>query len=168
MSLSERYQAKLEAAVEPHLDGPMVFATIGSPVGSMSRLLRSEAFNVALAGAGDNLFRSSGRTTGRLHDGAGRDIRLPTSFIVALTPTSLFVFKYKSRWSRFKVKRELARIPRAGMVVQIHKGKASATVFQIASEATGDRMAFEMATLGMAYAKAKVEQVVQAFAPETR
>jgi hypothetical protein len=52
--------------------------------------------------------------------------------------------------------------------VTVSPGKASATVFILVSDTTGTRTAFEMATLGMSAAKAKVEQVITAFAPETQ
>jgi hypothetical protein len=81
---------------------------------------------------------------------------------------SVYFFKWKPFWGKVKIKKELARVPRDGLRVKISPGKASATVFIFVSETTGTRTAFEMATLGMSAAKAKVEQMVTAFAPETR
>ena len=49
--------------------------------------------------------------------------------------------------------------PTNRMQVQISQGKASTTVFALASPASGQRTAFEMATLGMAKAKAKVAEM---------
>ncbi|HEY1522276.1 MAG TPA: hypothetical protein VGF70_04625 [Solirubrobacteraceae bacterium] len=167
-SMGDRYQRNLEEGVKPLIDGPLIVATIGSPVGSMSNLFRAEAFNVATSAIGDGTFRASGSTRGRVHQTGGRDIRLPRSFAVALTATSVYFFKWKPFWGKVKIKKELARVPREGLRVKISPGKASATVFILVSETTGMRTAFEMATLGMSAAKAKVEEMVTAFAPETR
>jgi hypothetical protein len=166
-SMGDRYQQNLEAGVKPLIDGPLIIATIGSPVGSMSNLFRAEAFNVATAGISDGSIRASGSTRGRVHQSDGKDIRLPQSFAVALTATSVYFFKWKPFWGRVKIKKELAQMPREGLSVRITPGRASATIFLLVSETTGTRTAFEMATLGMAAAKAKVEQMIAAFAPET-
>jgi hypothetical protein len=167
-SMGDRYQRNLEEAVKPLIDGPLVLATIGSPVGSMSNLFHAEAFNVATSGMGDGSILVSGSTRGRVHQSRGKDIRLPRSFAVALTATSVYFFKWKPFWGKVKIKKELACLPREGLSVTIRPGKASATVFILVSETTGARTAFEMATLGMSAAKAKVAQLTAAFAPETR
>ena len=65
-SMGDRYQQNLEKAVVPLIDGPLVSATIGSPVGSMAHLFKAEALNLGLAGMGDDLFRASGASRGGL------------------------------------------------------------------------------------------------------
>ncbi|HEY3841666.1 MAG TPA: hypothetical protein VGL48_00310 [Acidimicrobiales bacterium] len=168
MSMATRYQENLEKGVAALIDGPLVVATIGSPVGSMSRLFTSEAFKLGMSAAGgDGTFTVSGSTRGRVEQPEGKDIRLPQSFAVALTGSSVYFFKWKPFWGRVKIKKELARIPREGLRVRVTQGKATATVFLLLSETTGMRVAFEMATLGMAKAKEKVAEVVGAFVPET-
>lgn len=167
MSMGDRYQENLEKAVGPLIDGPLVLATIGTPVGSMARLFTAEAFNLGLAGAGDDLFRVSGASRGKVRREEMKDVRLPQSFAVALTPTSVYFFKWKPFWGRVKIKKELACFPRDGLKVKISKGKATATTFLLVSESAGMRTAFDMATLKMAKAVAKVQEVVTAFAPET-
>jgi hypothetical protein len=164
--MGERYQQNLEKAVGRRIDGPLVVATIGSPVGSMSNLFKAEAFNVGASLGDSSMLAASGSTHGRVHQRDAKDIRLPTSFAVALTETSVYFFKWKPFWGRVKIKKELAHLPREGLRVKISLGKATATVFLLASDSTGIRVAFEMATLGMAKAKAKVEEVVAAFGPE--
>jgi hypothetical protein len=166
-SMGDRYQVNLEKAVVPLIDGPLVLATIGSPVGSMSRLFTAEAFNLGLAGAGEDLFRVSGASRGKVSRREMKDVRLPQSFAVALTPTSVYFFKWKPFWGRVRIKKELARLPREGLKVKISKGKATATTFALVSEDAGMRTAFDMATLRMAKAEAKVAEVVSAFGPET-
>ncbi len=167
MSMGDRYQENLEKAVVPMIDGPLVLATIGSPVGAMAHLFTAEAFNLGLAGTGDNVFRASGASRGKVHRDEMKDVRLPQTFAVALTPTSVYFFKWKPFWGRVKIKKELARLPRDGLKVKISKGKATATTFLLVSESAGMRTAFDMATLRMAKATAKVQEVVSAFAPET-
>ncbi|HWE67529.1 MAG TPA: hypothetical protein VG298_12895 [Acidimicrobiales bacterium] len=163
--MAERYQQNLEKAAAPLIDGPLIVATIGSPVGSMSHLFSSEAFNLGLAAAGGGPL-VTGMTHGKMQQRDTKDVRLPQSFAVVLTPTSVYFFKWKPFWGRVKLKRELARMPREGLQVKIAKGRATATTFLLVSESAGMRTAFEMATLGMAKAKAKVQEVVTAFAPE--
>src|ERR1700722_19736831 len=94
-SMGDRYQRNLEEGVKPLIDGPLIVATIGSPVGSMSNLFRAKAFNVATAGITEGSIRASGSTRGRVHQADGKDIRLPPSFAVALTGTSVYFFKWK-------------------------------------------------------------------------
>lgn len=166
-SMGDRYQQNLEQALGSRIDGPLVVATIGSPVGSMSNLFKAEVFNLGMSGIGDNTSPISGATRGRVHHRDGKDVRLPQSFAVALTPTSVYLFQWKPFWGKVKIKKELAHLPREGLTVNVSHGKATATVFLLTSESTGTQVAFEMATLGMGAAKAKVEEVVAAFGAET-
>ena len=114
-SLGERYQRSLEENLEPRIDGPLVVATIGSPVGAMSSLFKAEAYNLGLAGLGDGSIRESGETRGTVQRASATDIRLPQSFAVALTPTSVYFFKWKAFWGRSKIKKEIARYPVKGL-----------------------------------------------------
>lgn len=78
---------------------------------------------------------------------------------MALTPTSVYFFKWRPFWGRVKIKKELARLPREGLKVRISKGKATATTFALVSEDASMRTAFAMATLKMAKAEAKVAEL---------
>lgn len=166
MSMGERYQQNLEQGVAPLVDGPLVAVTVGSPVGSMSNLFRAEALNAAGAAVGGGSPGLSGATRGRVRQDGARDIRLPQSFAVAVTPASVYFFKWKPFWGRVKVKGELACIPREGMAVHVASRKAS-TAFLLVSPSTGTRAAFELGTLGFASAKARVDAMVAALGPET-
>jgi hypothetical protein len=166
-SMGDKYQENLEKAVGPLIDGPLVVATIGSPVGAMSNLFRAEAFNVGMTQLDSSAMRVSGSTSGTVHQRDMKDVRLPVSFAVAVTATSVYFFKWKPFWGRVKIKKKLAELPRQGLKVKVNKGKASATVFLLLSEAAGIRTAFEMATLGRASAQAKAAEVTGALAPET-
>jgi len=164
-SMAQRYQANLDAAVTPLIDGPLVIATSGAPVGSMGNLFQAQAFNLGMAGGGGDV-RASGRTSGKVSQANLKDVRLPTSFAIAITPTSVYFFKRKLFWGRVKIKKQLVQIPREGLQVRVAKGKATATTFLLVSEPAGIRTAFEMATLGMSSAKELVARVVEAFGPE--
>jgi hypothetical protein len=167
MAMGERYQQNLEQGVGPLVDGPVVTVTVGSPVGSMSNLFRAEALNAAGAamGGGDSP-QLSGATRGRVRRDGGKDVRLPQSFAVAVTPTSVYFFKWKPFWGRVKIKGELACIPRSDLLVQVAPRKTS-TAFLLVSPSTGTRAAFELGTLGFSSAQARVDAMVAALAPET-
>ena len=164
MGLGDKYQASLEAAVAPLIDGPLVIATFGAPVGSMGNLFRGEVFNLGVSALGGT--GGVGMTSGKVENRDMKDVRLPTSFAVAITPSSVYFFKSKMFWGSVKIKKLLVQIPRQGLQVKISKGSATATVFLLVSEQAGVRTAFEMATLGMAKAKELVARVTAAFGPE--
>lgn len=165
MGLGEKYQANLEKGLAPLVDGPLVVATTGQPVGSMAGLFRAEVFNLATTAIDPGGLKVSGRAGGKVHQAGMQDVRLPTSFAVAITPTSIYFYKWKPFWGRVKVKKQLLQVPREGLTVTISKGRATATVFALQSEAAGVRTAFEIATLGMSKAKAIVADVVAALDP---
>jgi hypothetical protein len=167
MSMGERYQRNLELGVASLIDGPLMTGTIGSPVGSLSNLFRAEAVNAVGTVLGGGSPEVSGATRGRVHHEGAKDVRRPQSLAVAVTSTSVYFFKWKPFWGRVKIKKELARVPRDGLIVQIAQRKAS-TAFLLVSPKAGTRAAFELATLGFASARARAEEMVAALAPETR
>jgi hypothetical protein len=161
-----RYQENLEREVAARVDGPLLSTTVGSPVGSMSNLFGAEAINAAGTLLATGSPRLSGATRGRVHRETGRDVRLPQSFAVAVTPTSVYFFKWKPFWGRVKIKQELARVPRDGMIVQVAARKTS-TAFLLVSPPTGTHAAFELGTLGFASAQARVQAMIAALEPDT-
>jgi hypothetical protein len=130
----------------------------------MGNLFASTAFNVGISQVGGATVGA--HTSGRVHQRDMKDVRLPTSFAVVVTSTSVYFFKWKPFWGKVKIKKQLAQVPREGLQVRIAKGRATATTFLLMSETAGIRTAFDMATLRMAKAKAKVAEVVEAFGPE--
>ena len=164
-SMGEKMDQNMQAALQPLVDGPLQAYTVADPVGGMKRLARAAATNVAFSAAGDSPFPVSASTHGSAHD-QGRNVRLPTNFIVAVTPTSVYVFTWRNRYSKVRIKKELLRVPREGLRVKV-RSKGTATYFGLVAEPTGTAFAFEMVTMGFAAAKAKVEQIVAALAPET-
>ena len=159
MGLGEKYQANLEKAVAPLIDGPLLAATAASPAGSLSRLVASKVFSIGTVAAGGTAIEAGAR--GKIESDEAKSISLPINFAVAVTATSVYFFKWKLFWGRVKIKKELARFPREGLQVTVQHGKA-ASEFALLSPSEHRWTAFEMGTLGMAKAKAKVEQVANA------
>jgi hypothetical protein len=164
-SMGDKMDQNMQVGLQPLVDGPLQAYTVADPVGGMKRLARATATNVALSAAGDSVFPVSASTHGSAHD-EGRTVRLPTNFIVAVTPTSVYAFAWRSRYSKVRIKKELLRLPREGLKVKI-RSKGTATYFGLVAEPTGTAFAFEMVTMGFAAAKAKVDQIVAALARET-
>jgi hypothetical protein len=127
----------------------------------MSNLFGAEALNAAGAVLGSGSPGVSGATRGRVRQAGGKDVRLPQSFAVAVTPTSVYFFKWKPFWGRVKIKGELACLPREGLVIHVAPRKSS-TAFLLVSPASGSRAAFELGTLGFASAQARVDAMVAA------
>jgi len=163
VGMRQKIDEHLKAGLQARVDGPLQAYSVAQPVGTMSHFLRAEATNVAVAGAGGDA-RMSGRTRGSASSG-GKRVKLPNSFAVAITPTTVHVFGWKNFWTKVTVKRELLTLPRAGLRVAVTP-KGSTTFFHLRSEPSGEELAFEMATLGFASAKARVEEVVTALQPE--
>jgi hypothetical protein len=158
MGLGEKYQANLEKAAAPLIDGPLVAATAASPAGAMSKLIASEIFNVGTAAMGGTVIGT--RATGSIETEGTKRVSLPLNFAVVVTPSSVYFFKWKLFWGRVKIKKELARFPREGLEVSVQPGKM-ATQFGLLSATQRTWTAFEMGTLGMATAKAKVEEMTK-------
>jgi hypothetical protein len=79
MGLGEKYQANLETGLAPLVDGPLVVATTGQPVGSMASLFRAEVFHLATTAMDPGGFETSGRGGGKVHQSGLKDVRLPCS-----------------------------------------------------------------------------------------
>jgi len=113
--------------------------------------------NAAGAVLGGGSPRLSGATRGRVRQKGGKDVRLPQSFAVAVTPTSVYFFKWKPFWGRVKIKGE-ARVSVAppGWSSRSHRAKASTAFLLVFTLRREPAPAFELGTLGFASAKARV------------
>ena len=67
-------------------------------------------------------------TRGTAHGESGKRVRLPTNFIVALTPSSVFFYQWRNFHSRVKIKQEIVRVPREGLKAHI-RTNGNTTVF---------------------------------------
>ncbi|MCK5117661.1 MAG: hypothetical protein KAR44_13780 [Candidatus Aegiribacteria sp.] len=89
--------AKMVDAVQPHCDEPIIAAMTCSHAGSMGATL----FSKFLDGAGEG-FRSNA---------------LPNPVFIAVGKNTIYAFKYKPSWFKFKIKKEVARWPIDQVVV---------------------------------------------------
>jgi hypothetical protein len=127
----DRTYRKAAAAVERRVGEPPVKVAFASRPGATAAVISGE-----LTGIGG---RAPGAKIVREH---GDDTRLPTSFLVAVMPTRVYVFKARTGWFGVKVKKELGVFEREGLVVDVH-GKGMKR-FTLHSPQAGQTMAFEM------------------------
>jgi hypothetical protein len=83
--------AKMVDPVQPHCDEPIIAAMTCSHAGSMGATL----FSKILDGAGVG-FKSND---------------LPNPVFIAVGDNTIYAFKYKPSWFKFKIKKEVARWP---------------------------------------------------------
>jgi hypothetical protein len=130
MSLGDKY-------IESALKGAS--ARLAEPVVCTLFVQRSGAMATGLAGA---LTGNARRTpTDKIHREAGKDTKLPQSFLLAATPTRVHVFAFKMFWGKTKVKDELGSFPRAGL--ELHTNGSPASQFLIRSTDPAQDMCFE-------------------------
>ncbi|MBN2028348.1 MAG: hypothetical protein JW854_16485 [Actinobacteria bacterium] len=98
---SEKQMAKMVDAVQPHCDEAIVAAMTCSHAGSMGSLLASK-----LAGGIGGMARTSG---------------LPNPVFIAVGTDTIYAFDYRPRGFKFKIKKEVARWPRAEMNIEVEE-----------------------------------------------
>ncbi|MEN8208494.1 MAG: hypothetical protein ABFR50_04500 [Candidatus Fermentibacteria bacterium] len=89
--------AKMVDSVQPYCDEPVIAAMTCSHAGSMKAALFA-----------------------KFSDGAGgghRSSDLPNPVFIAVGDSTIFAFKYKPSWFKFKIKKEVARWPKDQVVV---------------------------------------------------
>jgi hypothetical protein len=68
------------------------------------------------AGLAGAITGNARRTPGdKIHREGGKDTKLPQSFLLVATPTTIHVFAFKMLWGKTTVKAELGSFPRAGL-----------------------------------------------------
>jgi hypothetical protein len=98
---SQKQMAKMVDAVQPHCDEEITAAMTCSRAGTMSATLLSKVL-----------------------DGAGAPITaigLSGPIFLAVGANTIYAFKYKPRWFKFKIKKEIARWPKQGARVKAHE-----------------------------------------------
>jgi hypothetical protein len=116
----DRFYAKLQQKVEQRVGEPVDVIGVGSRCGSMNALIAGTALRGAETLMGSPIVAGSAAPRGRMRAAeGGKGVRLPMSFIVALTPSALHVFKWRKTWFGSKVKKELGSIPRDGLQLEI-------------------------------------------------
>jgi hypothetical protein len=98
---SEKQMAKMVDAVQPHCDEPIVAAMTCSHAGSMGSVLASK-----LAGGMEVISKTS---------------NLPNPVFIAVGAGTIYAFDYRPRGFKFKIKKEVARWPRAEMSVAVEE-----------------------------------------------
>jgi hypothetical protein len=136
MAYGDRYYRKASAAVEKRVGEPPVRVGLASRPGATSAVLQGELLGAIGVTGG---LRAPGGSITREN---GKDTRLPTSFLVAVTPTRVHVFKYRNGWFGVRLKRELGVFERDGLVVDVQG--TGMRRFTLHSPAAGQAMAFEM------------------------
>jgi hypothetical protein len=124
-----------------------VAARTGEPVELISMASRTGAMNSFVAGKSDaiGLGTPEGRAPRsrmKTGDGGGKGARLPTTFMVALTPTAFRVFKFRRTWFGVRIREELGALPRDGL--QLETGDHGMTKQFRLQGADGSEIRFEM------------------------
>jgi hypothetical protein len=99
---TEKQMAKMVDAVQPRCDEHVVAAMTCSHGGSMGSLLISKL----LGGAG----------------GLSKSCDLPNPVFVAVGSSTIYAFAYAPKWFSFKIKKEVARWPKAEVRVIFEEG----------------------------------------------
>lgn len=129
MSLGEKYIASAEKAAAARLSEP-VLATLF--------VQRSGAMAAGLAGAVTGNARRT--PTDKIHRAGGKDTKLPQSFVLVATPTTVHVFAFKMFWGRTTIKGELGSFRRVGL--EFHTGEGGSQ-FLVRSSVPPQEMCFE-------------------------
>jgi len=123
-----------------------VEARIGEPVELISMASRTGAMNAFVEGKfeSDDLGSQEGLAPrSRMQTTAGADgQRLPTTFMVALTPTAFRVFKFRRSWFGLKITKQLGALPRAGLRLETNESGV-VTNFHLTGT-DGSAISFEM------------------------
>ena len=98
---SRKQMARMVDAVQPHCDEQIVAAMTCSHSGSMGSALVGSI----LGGLG----------------GGSSSCDLPNPVFIAVGPESIYAFDYKPRGFKFKIKKEVARWPRAEMSIDVEE-----------------------------------------------
>jgi hypothetical protein len=123
MAWGDRFYAKLRVKVEQRVGEPVEVIGVASRSGAMGALIAGSVLRGAETAMGSAIVSGSKAPSGRMRTAReGERVRLPMSFIVALTPTALRVFKWRKTWFGAKVKKELGALPRDGLLLEINDG----------------------------------------------
>jgi hypothetical protein len=136
MAWGDRYYRKATAAVEKRNGETVVKVGLGSRPGAMAATARGEAWTLTGFGSGSRI------PTSKIQRENGKNTRLPTSFLVAVTPTRVHVFKVRNSWGSVRLKRELGVFDRDGLTVDVSGQRVKR--FTLHSPADGQTMTFEM------------------------
>lgn len=143
MAWGDRFYEKLGENVERRVREPVEVIGVGSRCGAMRALIGGELLRGAETLMASPVVAGTRAPSGRMRtDDGGRGVRLPMSFVVALTPTALRVFKWRKTWFGSKVIKELGALPREGLQLSVDD-RGAVKRFRL-EHPGGAMLAFEM------------------------
>ena len=144
-----------------------VEARTGEQVELISMASRSGAMNAFVEGKfeSDDLGSQEGLAPrARMKTSAGAEgQRLPTTFMVALTPTAFRVFKFRRSWFGLKITKEIGALPRAGLRLETNDSGVVKN-FHLTG-ADGSAITFEMNRVAFTFKFA--DELVAALSPSS-
>ena len=141
MAWGDRFYGKARAKVESRTGEPVELISMASRTGAMNAFVAGKVGSAAL-GTPEGLAPRSRMRTGS----GGQGARLPTTFMVALTPTAFRAFKFRRSWFGLKITKELGALPRPGLHLETGD-KGMVKRFHLAG-ADGSAISFEMNRVG--------------------
>lgn len=143
MAWGDGFYRKARAKVKERTGEDVEVIGWAARTGAVKAVIAGAALRGAETAMDSPIVAGAKAPTRRMRAGdAGKDVRLPMNFIVALTPAAMHVFKVRRTWTGLKLKRELGRIPRAGLRLEM-RDAGIATRFRL-DGADGSSLAFEM------------------------
>jgi hypothetical protein len=133
--VAEEYRAKFREAVMPHLNGEVLAVGTFRTTGSGTKF----AISKTQAGA---LVYGAASMLGRNRAGG-----LPSTFLLAVTPTKLVAFKYRLKGKGIEVRQPVAEWDRAGITVELEK-LTTTTRVKLAWPESGEKLVFDQDGMG--------------------
>jgi hypothetical protein len=137
----DRFYRKARDKVEARTGERVELISMASRTGAMNAFVAGKLGSAAL-GTPEGLAPPSRMQTGA----GGKASRLPTTFMVALTPTAFRVFKFRRSWFGLKITKELGALPREGLRLETND-TSMVKRFRLAG-ADGSAISFEMNRVG--------------------
>ena len=141
MAWGDGFYRKAGKKVEARTGEKVELIAMASRTGAMNAFVAGKLGSAALGTPEGVAPRSRMQT-----NAGGRGGRLPTTFMVALTPTAFRVFKFRRSWFGLKITKELGALPRPDLQLET-TDKGMVKQFQLAG-ADGSAISFEMNRVG--------------------
>lgn len=143
MAWGDGFYRKARKAIEDRLGEPVEVIGWASRSGAMAAVVAGTVLRGAESATGSPIVSGAAAPSGRMRsEEGGKGTRLPTNFIVVLTPAAFRLFKIRKTWTGVKIKNELGALPREGLRVAIDDGGITKS-FRL-DGADGSAVAFEM------------------------
>ena len=133
--VAEEYRGKFREAVLPHVDEEIL------AVGTFRTTGSGQKFAISKLQAGALVYGAASKI-GRARAGG-----LPSTFLLAVTPTKLCAFKYRLRGSGVEVRQPVAEWDRAGVTVSLER-LTTTTRVTLAWPDSGEKLVFDQDGMG--------------------